>query len=153
MCCLGGRPFADVNDSSFGAFKTSMKHFLTHQRLPYSCLIKSKKRLRHAKAIRLRQPKFQLVSAAPVAQNTRAVITKISSSQGKCNNKLEQESHSQRFLSPLFFIYFPTKVVWGHVQSSTCRIYMYEFFLRLMHPPANFTYFKNVLRSLSKGKK
>ena len=152
MCCLGGRPFADVNDSSFGAFKTSMKHFLTHQRLPYSCLIKSKKRLRHAKAIRLRQPKFQLVSAASVAQNTRAVITKISSSQGKCNK--QNRNHAVRdFFHLFFFIYFPTKVVWDHVQSSTCRIYMYEFFLRLMHPPANFTYFKNVLRSLSKVKK
>ena len=152
MCCLGGRPFADVNDSSFGAFKTSMKHFLTHQRLPYSCLIKSKKRLRHAKAIRLRQPKFQLVSAASVAQNTRVVITKISSSQGKCNK--QNRNHTVRdFFHLFFFIYFPTKVVWDHVQSSTCRIYMYEFFLRLMHPPANFTYFKNVLRSLSRVKK
>lgn len=112
MCCLSGRPFADVNDSSFGALKTSKKNFLTHQRLlfhyfgphqvhPYSCLIKNKKRLRHAKAIRLRQPEFQLVSVAYVPQNTRAV-TKISSSQGKYNKQVR--NHTVRDFFHLLFL-------------------------------------------------
>lgn len=113
MCCLSSRLYGDVNDSSFGDLKTRMKHSLSHQRLffryfgphqvhPYSCLIKSKKSLRHAKAIRLRQPKFQLVSAASVAQNTRAVITKISSSQGKCNK--QNRNHTIRDFFHLIFL-------------------------------------------------